>query len=1023
MKKLTLKSIALVTAAFMVLSGCSGGGGSGVGSVVGGGGVGDGTTASVQGNVVGDASDPLIASTAPALAAAALLIAPQDIPDEALPAVVPLAGPTAVVLMDETGTVVASQMVTPADGHFNLTVPTGHSYLMLFREGSPTGKTLSHMIVNSETGGFTFSLPANSPAVDLGEVTINSHLGKALSAASPKLPEAEATAFPVAKLNEIEFRGRSDIPTEGVPSPLFGAQPFTQSMIRFEEFGPESMPASAAAAWAPLPQPQNAQSGPEPTALEAFLAQNGMAPFPSRLSNVAEPSPWKFAIEAYLGRQLAIAPELGVAAPAEGRPSGESWAHQYWDILYPQKYFKTAVSPARDNLGFRDTKQRHGYSKGEFAPGGLYHTVAGPGTTKGLAIKFHPNMPLQQPNTIWTFDGTLPPKLLQARYGEPVLMRNYNTLPMDVTANNGFGRHTISTHEHNGHSPGESDGFAGAFFYPGQFYDYRWPLQLAGFSNNNNAAGAINAAAADPKAAIPCEAGESFSVLVNGVPTTRTCQGGRVNIAGDYRETMSTHWFHDHMMDHTAENVYKGNATMMNYYSALDRGNESLSDGVNLRFPSGTALNWGNRDYDVNLLVADKAWDANGQLWYNTRQHDGFLGDQMTVNWLYKPYFDVRARKYRFRILNGSVSRIMALGLVQEVPGTDGELPGPEGSNVSYNRVPFHMIANDGNILEHAVAFDGVMDVFHDGKPDAWKGQLPSQTIAERYDIIVDFSKHGITPGSKLYFVNIMEHQDGKGTKSKVPLADILSGRYNPTVKDGHWINGDPGVGKFMELRVQAYTGTDLSMNPAAYEPGKAKMIPLTIDRAAKTVNNVPLATAKHHTFEFKHSGGGKDDLGHAGPWFIKVDGGERNAFTPQRISTIEEGNLEVWTIKTGRGWTHPVHIHFEEGMILTRGGKAPPEWEKWARKDMYRVGPENDSTGEVEIAFRARDFLGYYVQHCHNTMHEDHAMLLRWDSVLQGAALMDTPMPTWDGVYFEPSFALPNALTGDGIGPKKDIP
>lgn len=29
---------------------------------------------------------------------------------------------------------------------------------------------------------------------------------------------------------------------------------------------------------------------------------------------------------------------------------------------------------------------------------------------------------------------------------------------------------------------------------------------------------------------------------------------------------------------------------MMNYYSALDRGNEALQDGVNLRLPSGSAM-------------------------------------------------------------------------------------------------------------------------------------------------------------------------------------------------------------------------------------------------------------------------------------------------------------------------------------------------------------------------------------------------------------------------------------------------
>jgi FtsP/CotA-like multicopper oxidase with cupredoxin domain len=604
---------------------------------------------------------------------------------------------------------------------------------------------------------------------------------------------------------------------------------------------------------------------------------------------------------------------------------------------------------------------------------------------------------------------------------------------MDVTANNGFGRHTITTHEHNGHQAGVSDGFAGGFYYPGQYYDYHWPLQLAGFSNRNNSAGAINYDATDPRAAIPCEAGETFPVLINGTPTPMPCTNGRINIPGDWRETMSTHWFHDHMIDHTAENVYKGNATMMNYYSALDRGNEVLDDGVNLRFPSGSALNWGNRDYDVNLLMADKAWDAEGQLWFNTAETDkGFLADRMTVNWLYKPYFDVRARSYRFRILNGSVSRIMAFALVQEVAGNGGELPGPKGSGVSYNRVPFHMIANDGNIMGHAIPFDGVTDVFHDGEPDAWKGLLPSQTIAERYDIIVDFSKHGIQPGNKLYFVNIMEHQNGRGTRSKVALGDILDGSYHPAVKDGRWINGDPGVGKVLELRVAACATEgglcdDPSMDPADYEPGKQTMIPLTIDRE-DPADQARLAAARHHTFEFVRSGGGVDDsvdpntgevLNIHGPWFIKVDGGDRNAAYVKRISHVQRGELEVWTIKGGGGWTHPVHVHFEEGILLTRGGKTPPMWEQWARKDMYRIGPENDSSGIIEIAYRARDLFGTYVQHCHNTMHEDHAMLLRWDAI-EGPTYLDTPMPTWDGVLFEPSFTLPLAEIGDGVGPEK---
>jgi len=370
---------------------------------------------------------------------------------------------------------------------------------------------------------------------------------------------------------------------------------------------------------------------------------------------------------------------------------------------------------------------------------------------------------------------------------------------------------------------------------------------------------------------------------------------------------------------------------------------------------------------------------------------------------------------------------------VQEVAGAAGEFPGPAGSGVSYNRIPFHMIANDGNILEHAVPFDGVFDLMPGTAPDTWKGQLPSQGIAERYDIVVDFANNGIAVGDKLYFVNVLEHLDGKGSKDKVPLASILNGTYNPVVLNGIWINGDPGVGKFLEFRVKAYTGTDLAMDPAAFEPGKLAMIPLTIVRgattAAGTVNGVPLATAVHHTFEFVENnalGLG----GHGTPWEIKVDGDQGLPMDPHRVSAIEKGDVQVWTIKGFPGWTHPVHIHFEEAIILSRGGKAPPEWDKWARKDMFRIGPEIDSSTEMEIAYRSRDFLGHYVQHCHNTMHEDHAMLLRWDASNTGAVLLDTPMPTFDGVFFEPAFPLTggtnsnaNAIVGDGIGVQVNIP
>ena len=749
---------------------------------------------------------------------------------------------------------------------------------------------------------------------------------------------------------------RFDVPSNGAPSPLFGAQPFTQQFLRFEEFG-TSMLADAQVdpkTALTLPVPANAASMPASAALDTFLQQD-IYPAPTRWANTVQTNPWQTLIESFIGRELDT-------PPIEGRPPGEGWAHQRWDEFAPKTYFSTAQTGARTNTGLRDSKQTHAYTVGEFAPGGLYHNTTGgtgfAGTTNGLKVRLHPNLPVQAQQSLWTFDGTFPPKLLKVRYGEPVIMRHHNALPVDVSANRGFGLHTITTHEHNGHNPAESDGFANAFFFPGQFYDYRWPVTLAGHDS-------INTDATDPRAGAP-----------DG-------NGGITKLAGDWRETMSTHWFHDHMLDFTAQNVYKGNVAMMNYYSALDRGNEGLEDGVNLRLPSGSALDWGNRDYDVNLLLAEKSWDEQGQLWFNPFNQRGFIGDVMTVNWLYKPYMEVRARRYRFRILNGSVSRYFKLALVNQ----DGVA------------ARFHMVANDGNIMEHAVLMEN--------------GEMPTLGVAERYDIVVDFSQ--FNPGDKLRLVNMLQHKNGQGTDTIIPLTDIVSGAYKAqTIDDDsdgiadRW-SADPVVGAFIEFRVVKYTGQDKSLDPNDYVEGKKQMIPL------RRPTEDELGTALHRTFEFERQATDEN------PWVIETDGGKGYTMDPRRLSAAPQknsGGLEIWRLLNSGSWSHPIHIHFEEGIILRRNGKEPPPWEKYARKDVYRLGPQPDSGDMVEIALRFREFAGTFMEHCHNTQHEDHAMLLRWDIENPGQTLvMASPIPSWDGVSYVDTHALPTFRTGDAIG------
>ena len=73
----------------------------------------------------------------------------------------------------------------------------------------------------------------------------------------------------------------------------------------------------------------------------------------------------------------------------------------------------------------------------------------------------------------------------------------------------------------------------------------------------------------------------------------------------------------------------------------------------------------------------------------------------------------------------------------------------------------------------------------------------------------------------------------------------------------------------------------------------------------------------------------------------------------------------------------HPVHTHFEEEQILSRNG-APPPADEISRGDVVWLGH-----GESVKTFRRfRNFLGRYPTHCHNVVHEDHAMMFMWKIV-----------------------------------------
>jgi FtsP/CotA-like multicopper oxidase with cupredoxin domain len=209
-----------------------------------------------------------------------------------------------------------------------------------------------------------------------------------------------------------------------------------------------------------------------------------------------------------------------------------------------------------------------------------------------------------------------------------------------------------------------------------------------------------------------------------------------------------------------------------------------------------------------------------------------------------------------------------------------------------------------------------------------------------------------------------------------VSLGDALAG--NST---------DPGVGRVMEFRIgRKPRKSDQSQVPST-------LIPLP--------EQAPVV--RERTFEFGRSRGTDEQ-----PWTINVNGGNGRIANLLDVSAAPvPGTAEVWhLVNKGGGWDHPVHIHFEEGQTIARSPGYVPDWERLARKDVWRLGEE----GRVSVFLQFREFSGTFVEHCHNTVHEDRAMLLRWD-INGGPTAIPSPVPTPSGCSYVDSTYIPEGL------------
>jgi spore coat protein A len=191
--------------------------------------------------------------------------------------------------------------------------------------------------------------------------------------------------------------------------------------------------------------------------------------------------------------------------------------------------------------------------------------------------------------------------------------------------------------------------------------------------------------------------------------------GSRVHEATrDYQYPMTqraaTLWYHDHRMDYTAPQVWRG---LAGAFIVSDDEEDALP------LPRG--------DRDIPLLICDRAVEADGSLRYPLRDMSmatpgtaetylsGLFGDVIVVNGAAWPRLEVANVRYRLRLINASNARRYRL-----------ELSG---------KLPFTQIGSDDGLLAAPVTRADVL-----------------MAPGERYDVVVDFSQ--VPVGIEVTMVN-----------------------------------------------------------------------------------------------------------------------------------------------------------------------------------------------------------------------------------------------------------------------------
>jgi spore coat protein A, manganese oxidase len=407
------------------------------------------------------------------------------------------------------------------------------------------------------------------------------------------------------------------------------------------------------------------------------------------------------------------------------------------------------------------------------------------------------------------------------------------------------------------------------------------------------------------------------------------------------KQDARTLWYHDHGVHHTAENAYMGLAAQYHLHDDVEKGLSipKWEFGRETFTTDGVA-----QQFDLPLILADKMFSANGEFRYDDAGHTGLWGDVVLVNGVPWPNLKVYKRKYRFRVLNASISRGYRLQMS--------------------NSAPISVIGTDGGLMPQVQATTQLR-----------------VGMAERYEIVIDFSKY--TTGTKVQLLNLgvpnSTDFDNTGKIMQFQVVDTPAGvPADVTLPSGGLYSLNPNK-EVWDLKENAIQGT--TKIEVVRQNGEWKIQSTSTSTTSNSGSGSSGGSGSGSSGSGS-SGSGSSGSGSSGGGATKLLTWENVIASNYKevVANPASGDVQIWEItnKSG-GWFHPVHIHLVDFKMLTRNGKAVFNYEQ-GPKDVAYVG-ENETIRAIMRFGTAGDPTtdGRYMIHCHNLPHEDHDMMTQF--------------------------------------------